>query len=195
MRKVPTTTDSESKVALFSITQNATLDFPICNSFQRTRWCTRHRISWKFWYILWTLPVRPVLNVLNLIIHFQCLWVPTPSWKSMVHSLFIYLSSYLHFDVTFIYHRAGGIGTGHAFVRPTFTWRWHLPRGRRHRPGLVFGWVCSMPNIVINILTFCSNDFLSDEDIEQLDVVRDSLGRRRKWHWQNPRPIQTTQDV
>ena len=30
-----------------------------------------------------------------------------------------------------------------------------------------------MPNIVINILTFCSHDFLSDEDIEQLDVVRD----------------------
>ena len=96
-----------------------------------------------------------------------------PSWKSMVRSLFIYLSSYLNFDVTFIYHRAGGIGTGHAFVRPTFTRRWHLPRGRRHRPGLVFGWVHSMPNIMINILTFCSHDFLSDEDIEQLDVVRD----------------------
>ena len=33
--------------------------------------------------------------------------------------------------------------------------------------------VHSMPNIVINILTFCSHDFLSNEDIEQLEVVRD----------------------
>lgn len=91
----------------------------------------------------------------------------------MVRSLFIYLSSYFNFDVMFIYNRAGGIGTRHAFVRPTFTRGWHLPRGRRHRPGLVFGWVRSSPNIVTIILMICSHNLLSPEDIEHLDVVRD----------------------